>query len=346
LKKTGHDEEKQHYWLKVKSTMGIDLKPKKSCFDERGNPAEYGFENQDCLHFPTYVMFDVTNQCNALCIHCPHSAPGYRTKHKTAHIEMQDFKRAIDECSEHTIDFLRMTADGEPFLHPEIIEMLLYATKRLDCKTGITTNGSLLDAEKAKKILESDLFMIDISLDAVNRETYEKIRKGLNFQKVTDNIESLLLLKHKDSYPLKVMVSFVTQENNYPELEQFKHYWQNRADEVLIREMTSNVNMIELPEAANRSAVERWPCPHLFRRIVINYDGMIKTCPIDWENKTVYKHITETTIYNAWHSEFYKKIRRDHLQSRFNEGFLCDGCKDWMHTPWHMGYEKVIKKMG
>ena len=44
--------------------------------DERGVRAPYGFESIACGHFPTYVMFDITNLCNARCIHCPQSIVG------------------------------------------------------------------------------------------------------------------------------------------------------------------------------------------------------------------------------------------------------------------------------
>ena len=53
------------------------------------------------------------------------------------------------------------------------------------------SNGSVVDKEKADKTLESGLDEINFSLDSCDKETYESIRKGLNFETVVKNVSYL-----------------------------------------------------------------------------------------------------------------------------------------------------------
>jgi len=310
--------------------------------DERTLSCAFGFETKECAEFPTYIMFDITNVCNSKCIHCPHSAVFPQSYANPAFLEVKVFKKVIDECASKSIQFVRITADGEPLLHKGLFDMLDYAAKKKVSPVGLTTNGSLLTPEAAKRLLDTGLFMIDFSLDAIKESTYKKVRCGLSYKKVMNNIMHLLELKRKKSSSLKIMVSFVEQKENKNEAEEFMRYWKPLVDKVLIRKITSNVNLVDISESKENKAVKRWPCPHWFRRIIINYNGMIKACPIDWENKTIYKTLDQTTISDAWHSDFFWKNRMEHLNNRFSDESLCNNCNDWQGSPWNLGYEKVI----
>ena len=313
--------------------------------DERRVPGVYGFESSACAEFPTYIMFDITNKCNSKCTHCPHSTIIGDEKNKATYLSFKIYKKVIDECKGRKIQFIRITADGEPLLHPRLFDMIGYAVQHRVGPVGLTTNGALLTPAKTKKLIESNIFMVDVSLDAFKKETYNKIRYGLSYEKVMNNIKFLLEYKKQANSQLKVMVSFVKQKENINELQEFIDYWEPLVDRVLTREMISNVNLVEVSGEENKKVLERWPCPHWFRRIVINYDGVIKACPVDWENGTAYKHISETTIYDAWHSRFYNRNRQEHLNNNFSEDSICKNCNDWQGSPWNLGYEKVIKSL-
>ncbi|MDD5438833.1 MAG: radical SAM protein [Candidatus Omnitrophica bacterium] len=319
------------------------------CFliDDKGaitGGAQYGFESPEAAQFPPYIMFDVTNVCNSHCVHCPQSTTTYRKRAGGGrYLPMELFKKVIDECRGRKIDLIRITADGEPLLHPDIAGMVAYCSAQGMRCVGLTTNGSLFSADIAERLMDAGLFMVDFSLDAATQPTYAKIRKGLPYTTVIANVESTIAARNRRASPLKIMVSFVKQTANAEEEDMFRQQWEGKVDRVLIREMISNINLT--PVAGTVPAV-RWPCPHVFRRIVINYDGTIKFCPIDWENKTCYRNIGDTGIYEAWHSPFYRQIRAHHLDGALASGDSCKDCPDWAGSPWHLGYEKVVKKLG
>lgn len=318
--------------------------------DERGMPAAYGFESAACAHFPTYVMFDVTNLCNARCVHCPQSlrdedgeVPAFLRDKE--HQSLDAFRRVIDECAEHGVDFVRITADGEPLVHPHLFEMLEYARDRGVGPVGLTSNASLLRADRAQRLLDSGVAMVDFSLDAASQETFDKIRVGLSFERTVGNVERFLALRDAQRSPVKVIVSFVKQEGNLHEVEAFRARWEGRVDEVVVREMISNVGLNTPSENLWPGWDARWPCAHFFRRVVINHQGLLKACPIDWAQRTVNQPVATHSVLDQWHGDFYWSHRMQHLNDRIAGDSACKACPDWAGTPWDLGYEKIVRRL-
>jgi MoaA/NifB/PqqE/SkfB family radical SAM enzyme len=312
--------------------------------DERKMPATYGFESSGCAEYPTYIMFDLTNRCNAACIHCPQSI-GFDGQDTTVFLPLNAFKQVIDECKGKQIDFVRITADGEPTLHPDFWDMLDYAKQNGVGPIGLTTNGSALNQKNAERLIDSNVFMVDISLDAFSAETFEIVRAGLSYGRTVGNVENLIKLREEKKSPLKIMVSFVKQKENMHEVDSFRKHWEGRVDQVLIREMISNVGLNNIEGSSENEPTERWPCPHWWRRVIINYDGVLKACPIDWQGKLTNAPLDESAVSTQWHDEFYRDYRMQHLNNEHNQDSACNNCRDWRGTPWSLGYEKVIRSL-
>ena len=251
----------------------------------------------------------------------------------------------IDECARHDVRFVRITADGEPLVHPALFEMLEYAREKGVGQVGLTTNGSLVREEQARRLLESGIAMVDFSLDAVRESTFRKIRVGLKYDKVRDNVLRFVEMRDRMKVDVKVVVSFVKQEDNLEELAEFKAYWEPRVDEVVVREMISNVGLNDPSENLWPGWDQRWPCAHFFRRVVINHRGQLKACPIDWEQRTVNRHVAEAGIFEQWHGDFYWSHRMQHLNDAIADESACRKCPDWAGTPWELGYEKIIARL-
>jgi len=101
-------------------------------------------------------------------------------------MSFESFKKIIDDIP--TLREIKLQGIGEPFLNPEIFRMIDYA-KRIGLKVNIYTNASLFgDDELLQRLLDSHIDLLRISLDAGTKESYERIRKGGNFDDVIDNI--------------------------------------------------------------------------------------------------------------------------------------------------------------
>jgi len=76
-----------------------------------------------------------------------------------------------------TLYYLNLCFQGEPYLHPQFMEMVSYAkSKKIHVSTS--TNGHFLTPENARATLESGLDKLIISLDGTDAGSYEQYRTG------------------------------------------------------------------------------------------------------------------------------------------------------------------------
>lgn len=118
------------------------------------------------------LVAELTNRCNADCVYCGRQ---YQFR-KLCDTELDLFKRIVDESGAKTVFPQNW---GEPLLHPDFIEAVVYA-KRKRKRVIIYTNASLLTRDTAEKLLDTRVDPVNFSVDSYNQETYEPIRRGLS----------------------------------------------------------------------------------------------------------------------------------------------------------------------
>lgn len=151
----------------------------------------------------TIAQWDVNNECNLNCKHCRVSE-----KNDNEKLSLKDAKMLLAECWYSGITMLNLSG-GEPFLRSDIFEILDYAQKFEDIV--ITTNGTLLNEEKCKKLFTYKNIKLSISLDGLE-ETHDKFRRKKGaFKKVIDILP--LLNKYNIKYAIKYTLSKETAKD-------------------------------------------------------------------------------------------------------------------------------------
>ncbi len=112
-----------------------------------------------------------------------------------------------------SIDF---SGGGEPLLQPALARWIAEA-HAAGCETGFLSNGVLLDAEAAPRLIEAGVDWIAVSLDGATPRTYEAIRAGADFARVCENVERLARLRAAGRP--RLMLNFVLMPENVHELE-------------------------------------------------------------------------------------------------------------------------------
>jgi MoaA/NifB/PqqE/SkfB family radical SAM enzyme len=79
---------------------------------------------------------------------------------------------------------------GEPLLHPEFFRMVAQA-KAAGCRVGTTTNGTLLDGDLSRRIVDSGIDMVAVSLAGADGEGHDRLRRGAPFRRVMDGMAAL-----------------------------------------------------------------------------------------------------------------------------------------------------------
>lgn len=305
---------------------------------------KHGFLGEADKRFPPMIIVDITNVCDLSCIHCAHLVIRKDSEYRPKFMDIEIFKKIVDEVSRHDILLMRIASDGESLFHPQFFEMMSIAKDAGIKPINLTTNGMLL-AENNREIIECGIDIIDISIDAYREETYRKIRVGGDFKRVKNNIINLLKLRDEKKNPIKIFVSFIRQLLNEKEVDSFVKYWKEKVDFVMIKNLHDTVGLVEIKKGRKQEILpERYPCPQLWKRITINHDGDIRYCVNDWRNKTVIANIMNKSIENIWQGAEYEKLRKIHLNSQHEKVKLCSKCTDWIASPWDYGYDKIIKK--
>lgn len=306
---------------------------------------KYGFKNEREESFPSMIIMDITKVCNAECIHCPHSKVKNDPRFKNGPIYMswEVFTKITDQVAQFPDTNFRFSCHGEPLLHPDFIKMIKYTKNKGLKLVSVNTNGSLLKKDLSEKILDLGIDLIEVSLDAFNKETYNSIRRKLNYDTVISNLHNLVDLRNKKNSPTKIFVSIIDQPEVKDELKEFTTYWENLVDKVITRIYFSINNLVDSSKVTFKPNYDRYPCPFLWKRITVNIEGYIKYCLEDWFDEKIIEYDLNEPIHKIWTSEKYNKIRKLHLEGKFNELEFCGKCEDWWVHWWEGDYFSALR---
>ena len=91
------------------------------------------------------------------------------------------FTKTIDDIHKELL-YLIFYFQGEPYLNPDFLKMVKYASDK-NIYTATSTNAHYLNDEAAKKTVESGLDRLIISIDGTTQEVYQQYRVGGNLEK-------------------------------------------------------------------------------------------------------------------------------------------------------------------
>lgn len=268
---------------------------------------------------PLHLDIEATSYCNLRCTFCDRQI--LVEKGMLGSIDMELFRHILDQFDEgHRLWGVKFSYRGEPLLNPNISEMVSYAKKKGVLDIYFNTNAMLLTEEKCKALIDAGLDRISISLDGIDKESYEAVRGGADFDTVVKNIETLLRVRNeiRSSIP-KIRIQTVKLPGI--DSDAYVNKWKPYADEVAMLEYTD--------ESKRENGIEAgWACPQLWQRLTIEWDGSVFACNNDSLRGLYLGNAKERSIYDCWHDERLMLIREKHKQGKSHEVPACDGC------PW------------
>lgn len=301
---------------------------------------------------PSYVRVVVGNSCNLKCVMCPYHSVEIKSTQTTDFFKAKKImswemmERLAKECGEANIMIILGNVE-EPMLHPNLIEFIQRCRQQGVPGVHLTTNGQLLDENKAKRLLKAGLTSIDISIDAADSATYLKIR-GADLQRVETNVFNFLKLRKQLGIPCYVRTSFVRNEGVTRDEEQrFRERWLAKVDGVFINNVAqyqeNNTRLGSTNQTIKTSlqhylkkAQGRWPCVFPFSEMAILPDGRIYYCVetlfrLGFDpNMESLGDYNQQTLQGIWHGELFKQLRRDVLLNQLEQRSACRNCELWM----------------
>jgi 12,18-didecarboxysiroheme deacetylase len=116
------------------------------------------------------VVWNMTRRCNLKCVHCYAQAKDIEFENE---LSTEEGKALIDDLASFGSPVI-LFSGGEPTLRKDLPELAAYAREK-GMRAVISTNGTLIDRDMAKKLKEVGLSYVGVSLDGI-RQTNDKFR--------------------------------------------------------------------------------------------------------------------------------------------------------------------------
>lgn len=304
---------------------------------------------------PLIVQIEPTIHCNLKCYMCINPL----TEREKRNMRLNEFRKILEDMP--FVRKISLVGAGEPLLNPDLFDMISYANAK-GILIGFATNGMLLNTENCQKIINSRTSWVNISIDSADKEKFEDIRKGANFDLILDGIKLLLKIKGKRRLP-DISLWFVLMNDNLTEIPkviwlaknleirkvfvQLGHHWNNaqlkghiakRNSEDFFQRVASTLKCAEItakktgvyfdyvnvPDKAGKRAC-KWP----WKSCYITTEGFITPCCLQGSNPDIlnFGNILNDNFRDIWNNISYQKFR-EVLKSDIAPK-ICIGCSSY-----------------
>ena len=291
--------------------------------------------------FPISMAIEPTTSCNLRCPECPSGLRQFTRP--IGMLEPTFFKSTIDAVYQELI-YLTFYFQGEPYLNPNFLEMVKYASEK-GIYTSTSTNAHYLNEEQSAKTVESKLDRLIISIDGTTQETYEQYRIGGSLQKVIDGTKHIIAAKKRlKSKTPHIVFQFLVVKPNEHQLNDVQLLAKKLGvDEVVFK--TAQVYNFEngnslIPDNIKYSRYKKNSdgtysiknkllnqCWRMWSSCVVTWDGVVVPCCFDKDAKHQLGDLKQQSFKELWNSDKYQNFRQSILKSR-QEIDICKNCSE------------------
>ncbi|MCP4712725.1 MAG: radical SAM protein [Planctomycetes bacterium] len=219
---------------------------------------------------------------------------------------------------------------GEPLGHPELGGMIQMAKDAGVFGINIETDGLRLTGELAEMLLESEVDVISVYLDANSEEMYQQVKGQSGFEEVTGNIETFIDKRKANGGKGPLIVPhLVKSQDTMAEMEAFYDRWLGRSGAAVIEGYNNYAGQIEDKAVMEMAPPERFACGKPFQCMTIWIDGTVTTCRQDFMGKYVIGNTHDSKLSDIWISEPMEALRKAHSVGEYDKYGLCGKCSEW-----------------
>ena len=306
---------------------------------------ELGAHAQEVRPWPDVVQLEITSVCNLRCVMCPVTCETRERRADERVLSVDDLAR-FREVFEHAYE-VELTGFGEIFAHPDLLGVLRFL-RSCGCTINATTNGTLMDRERVRAIVDEGLIdLLCVSLDAATAETLARVRVGAKMDAILANVRGLIEARAAARAALpRLHLSFITMEQNLDELPAFvKLAHDLGAEEVVVQGLCENdrtrlqntahdaAREAEVYRETRRTAeelgvaLEFWYQGTREDEARVNPDGrtlrkyqvtrkpaegtaLVKDCPFPWDRVFIKSNLDVQVCATVWETLVMGNLRR------------------------------------
>ena len=291
---------------------------------------------------PISISFEPTTSCNLRCPECPSGLRAF--SRPTGMLRKDFFTETIDQLAKE-LTYLVFYFQGEPYLNPEFLNMVKYASAK-KIYTATSTNAHYLTEANAKKTVESGLDRLIISIDGTTQDTYQQYRVGGKLDKVLEGAKNIVKWKKelKSKTPF-IIFQFLVVRHNEHQIEEVKQLAKEiGVDDVWLKtaqiyDYEKDPNQL-IPVNNKYSRYKKGKdgkmqfkgnnqnhCWRLWHDPVITWDGAVVPCCFDKDAQHKLGNLQQQSFKELWRNGTYNRFRHQVLQSRQNID-ICANCSE------------------
>lgn len=297
---------------------------------------------------PFLVSFCILNYCNLSCKFCYHSDTETKRKRGITPqiVSWDSFVKVIDDLKQfpRKLKVFRLSAWGEPLLHPDYVKMLKYVRdSQIAQRLEVFTNGISLTPELSNGLISGGLNKIIFSIEALsNQGYYDLCGKYVDFNNLVKNIK--YLYQHKGS-DLRIHVKIADIGLKKDEETLFYNIFGEICDEMFIEHIVPisvdkvSEQVLELTDENKKDLTilgeklkDRKVCPFIFTTLNIGTNLKCQLCNKDLFAEMPAGDVNKQSLYDIWNGDPLQNIRKAHLQNGRHSVPFCRECTNILYT--------------
>ena len=294
----------------------------------------------DKFRRPVFLSVEPADFCQLRCPQCP---VGMAARNKGALVEDKVVFDTLTELKKSLIQVI-FYFQGEPLLNPRLNEYIRFAHEA-GIYTSTSTNAMLLNSENARKLVESGLDKLIVSVDGATQEVYEQYRKGGRLERALEGIRFVQEWKQKlGSRTPFVEMQFIVFGTNEHQIGEVKRLAKSSgADSLTLK--TAQIYDFESPnplhtslsrysryrKQSDGSYVLKNPLKNRCRRVisgaVLNVKGEVLPCCFDKGSEFSYGSVTDADFMTLWQNKKATDFRKAVYTNR-KQFEMCRNCTE------------------
>jgi len=252
----------------------------------------------------TTLNIELTSRCNVACSYCDVNRGLGRPNQD---LDLDLYARLLERTP--GLQAVLPFQWGEPLLYEPLDEALALATRR-GLRTYLTTNGTLLDGQRFRRLARAGLTRLTVSLDG--SAASHRLRRGYLAQPILERLAEARAVQQSERCATRLDVSMVVDESVAHELDAFRSR---------VRPLCDRVQFIPRLKRTLRTSACREPSRGV---LVVLSDGRVTACCADASGSLALGHVDEGDPQELYAGARWRALRARHRSGDFPEP--CHSC--------------------
>lgn len=294
-------------------------------------------DQQSAGDAPLSVDVELANGCNFRCVMCQQSTE-WLAKKDEHFMDWPTLKLVTDECKRIGVYSMKVNWRGESTLDPECGKKVRYLKEAGIHEVQMNTNASKLDNDVLVNDLIAGLDRIIFSCDGMSPETYNKIRRGGNFNVFLKNVTRFRRLRDEKDAKLGffdkrrglpvIRLNMAIMEQNHHEVDDIKVLFRGICDEIFFNKVYRPQNAASDHNKGQHRTDKRRGCPQIYQRLIVDVEGNVMPCCVDYQKKLNMGNVSDISLNDIWNKKgnALRNIHKNHAARKLPG---CAGCDNF-----------------